>query len=284
MLEPTRSSAAQHRTQGRTAQQSTRHTAPSGSDENRETKRGGAATDGEQPPARRKARKRDKRTESREAEDQQSKQRTAPRPRAPGAGNQRKPETTGAHRGRRERRKKKKTPPHQAGATKTARHKKGGGGGRNHQRAANGQARDTNEARAHEEPGSGRPIKTTKAQHQGNEERQGQRERGGQPQPGGGQAKQKDKAAKAKGEAHHNALGRPARPTRPQRASTRTPAAVRMDECAPGGYPAPAGNEQPPSGWTSARPEGTQPLPATNSRRPDARVCARRVPSPCRLR
>ena len=27
--------------------------------------------------------------------------------------------------------------------------------------------------------------------------------------------------------------------------------------------------EQPPSGWTRARPEGTQPLPATNSRRPD---------------
>ena len=82
------------------------------------------------------------------------------------------------------------------GATKTVRHKRGGGWGRNHQREANGQAGDTNEARAHEEPGSGRPRKTTKAQRQGNEERQGQRERGGQPQPGGGQAKQKDKAAK----------------------------------------------------------------------------------------
>ena len=77
------------------------------------------------------------------------------------------------------------------------------------------------------------------------------------------QAKQKDKAAKGKGEAHHNAPGRPARRTRPQRASTRTPAAVRMDECAPGWYQAPTGYEQPPSGWTSARPEGTQPLPAT---------------------
>ena len=31
-------------------------------------------------------------------------------------------------------------------------------------------------------------------------------------------------------------------------------AAVRMDECAPGGYPAPAGYEQPLSGWTSERP------------------------------
>ena len=53
-----------------------------------------------------------------------------------------------------------------------------------------------------------------------------------------------------------------------------TPAAVRMDECAPEGYPAPASYEQPPSGWTSARPEGTQPLPATNSRRPDERFSA----------
>ena len=34
-------------------------------------------------------------------------------------------------------------------------------------------------------------------------------------------------------------------------------AAVRMDECAPGGYPAPAGYEQPPSGWTSERPAAT---------------------------
>ena len=51
-------------------------------------------------------------------------------------------------------------------------------------------------------------------------------------------------------------------------------AAVRMDECAPGGYPAPAGYEQPLSGRTSARPEGTKPLPATNSRRPDGRVSA----------
>ena len=42
--------------------------------------------------------------------------------------------------------------------------------------------------------------------------------------------------------------------------------------------------EQPPSGWKSARLEGTHPLPATNSRRPDGRVRARRVPSPCRLR
>ena len=42
--------------------------------------------------------------------------------------------------------------------------------------------------------------------------------------------------------------------------------------------------EQPPSGWTRVRPEGTQLLPATNSRRSDGRVRARRVPSSCRLR
>ena len=82
-----------------------------------------------------------------------------------------------------------------------------------------------------------------------------------QTQPRGGQAKQKDKAAKGKGEAHQTAPGRPPRPNRP-------------------------GNRQhqPPSGWTSARPEGTQPLPATNSRRPDERVRAWRVPNPYRLR
>ena len=51
-------------------------------------------------------------------------------------------------------------------------------------------------------------------------------------------------------------------------------AAVRMDECAPGVYPAPTGYEQAQSGWTSACPEGTQPLPATNSRPPDGRVSA----------
>ena len=51
-------------------------------------------------------------------------------------------------------------------------------------------------------------------------------------------------------------------------------AAVQMDQCAPGGCPAPTGYEQPPSGLTSARPEGTQPPPATNSRRPDGRVSA----------
>ena len=41
--------------------------------------------------------------------------------------------------------------------------------------------------------------------------------------------------------------------------------------------------EQPPSRWTRVRPEGTQRLPATNSRRPDGGVRAWGVPSPCWL-
>ena len=45
---------------------------------------------------------------------------------------------------------------------------------------------------------------------------------------------------------------------------------------------APAGLISAP-GWTSVRPEGTQPQPATSSRRPDGRVRAPRVCSPCRL-
>ena len=75
-----------------------------------------------------------------------------------------------------------------------------------------------------------------------------------------------------------------------------TPAAVQMDVCAPGSGPRPyrlgnsrhqdgrvpyqqrtqplPGTEQPPFGWTCARPGGTQPLPATESSSPDGRVRA----------
>ena len=49
-------------------------------------------------------------------------------------------------------------------------------------------------------------------------------------------------------------------------------AAVCMDECAPGGYPAPAGYETTAVRMDECAPRGTQPLPAMNSRRPDARV------------
>ena len=45
----------------------------------------------------------------------------------------------------------------------------------------------------------------------------------GQPQPGGGRtSKERTKTGQRKGEAHQNASGRPARPTRPSRARTRT--------------------------------------------------------------
>ena len=75
-----------------------------------------------------------------------------------------------------------------------------------------------------------------------------------------------------------------------------TQAAVQMDVCAPGSEPSPCrlrnsrrpdgrararqrtqplpGTKQPTSGWTCARPEGTQFLPATYSRCPDGRVRA----------
>ena len=116
--------------------------------------RGGAATTREQPTARRETPKRREHTESREARSQQNKHHTAPRPRAPGAENQRKPGTTGAQI------KDQKKTRHGAAATRTARHKRGGGGvGSNHQGAANGQAGDTEAARAHREPRSGRPTK-----------------------------------------------------------------------------------------------------------------------------
>ena len=117
----TRRSAVQHRTQGHTAQHSTRQTAPSGGDKNCETRKGGggAAATREQPTARRKTQKGRERGE---AGGQQRKQRTAPRPTVPGAGNQRKPETTGAHN---ERERNKYKTEHQAAATKTARHKVG---------------------------------------------------------------------------------------------------------------------------------------------------------------
>ena len=93
-------------------------------------------------------------TESREAGRQQNKQHPAPMPRAPGAGNQRKLETTGAQNER-----GKKTE-HREAATKTARHNRGGGG-QQPPRSNHGEAGHTNEARAHGEPRSGRPTKQT---------------------------------------------------------------------------------------------------------------------------
>ena len=103
--------------------------------------------------ARRGPQKRRERTQSRGARGQQKKQHTAPRPRVPGAGNQRKPETTGV------RNEKEKKNGAQSGSVKNSETQKGGGGGSNHQGAASGPARTTKEARVQEEPRSWRPTK-----------------------------------------------------------------------------------------------------------------------------
>ena len=87
---------------------------------------------------------RGERTESREAGGQQNKQATAPGPRAPGARNQRKRGTAGAHKKNREPR----------GSDENCETRKGGGGGSNHQGAAD-------VARGHGKPGSGRQAKQT---------------------------------------------------------------------------------------------------------------------------
>ena len=128
-----------------------------GSDEGRETRKGGAATSREQPTAGWETQTRRESTESREAGGQKNKQHTAPRPRAPGAGNQRKPETTEAHNERKKERARR-------GSDENCETRKGGGGGgSNHQGAANGRVGNTNEAREHGERRSGRP--TTQAAH-----------------------------------------------------------------------------------------------------------------------
>ena len=112
-------------------------------------------------------------------------------------------------------------------------------------------------------------------------------------QAAGGREKQPEHGTKAtrNGKGSKRAGGNPSPEGAKQSRKTKRPKeTVRRTTTRPGGRPARPGHKeqaharQPPSGWTSARPEGTQPLPATNSRRPDGRVCARRVPSPCRLR
>ena len=182
------------------------------------------------------------RTESRAAGGPQNKQNTAPRPRAPGVGNQREPETTGAPNGR----KKRSKAPSGGNNSET---QKGGGG--NRQRAANGQA--TPNKREHKEsrevqgqqnkqhtaprptaPGAGNQRKQETKRAQETQRRRNkkkkQRRRGGQkkdqnggnPSPEGAKQSRKTRRQKEKVRRTKNAPGRPARPTRPRRASTRT--------------------------------------------------------------
>ena len=80
-------------------------------------------------------------------------QSTAPRPKAPGARNWRKRETTGA------RTRKKKTHKERSGGKEDRETQKGGGG--NHQATTNSQAGNTKGARAHGGPRSARPTRQT---------------------------------------------------------------------------------------------------------------------------
>ena len=211
--------------------------APSGSDANRETQKGGggAATTREKPTAKQKTQNKRKRTESREAGGKKKKTQGT---------RGRKPEKAGDNGGADKRRKKNTG--HRAAATKTARHRRGGrattreqptatqdtqkGRERTESREARGQQNKQHTALRPRAPGAGsqrkQEAKGCAENNNGKKTKGGGRAnkgpRKGQPQPGGGQAKQKDKAAKGKGEAHQNAPGRPARPTRPGRTSTCT--------------------------------------------------------------
>ena len=96
------------------------------------------------------------RTESRAAGGPQNKQNTAPRPRAPGVGNQREPETTGAPNGRK---KKSKAP---SGGNNSETQKRGGA-----------TAREQPTDRQHQTSESTRRAEKCKANKTNNTQRQG---------------------------------------------------------------------------------------------------------------
>ena len=264
--------AAQHRTQGRTAQHGTQHRAAGTKTARHKGGGGGAATTREQPKGRRKARKRDKRTESREAEGQQNKQRKRRGPGHPGAGNQRKPETTGAHGERRRgrKKKKKKTARPQAGATKPARHK--GGGGAGVQPPKSSQRPSERAKRGASKAAGGREKQPTR---NGNSSR---REKG-RPSPEGAKQSRKTKRPKEKvRRTRTRPGGRPARPgqeehahanthgTRAWRPPTRKGKCRRPHETAPVHLPSPPSNDgryaKPDAsvtGSTRQPPQRTQP-------------------------
>ena len=62
----------------------------------------------------------------------------------------------------------------------------------------------------------------TTGANKGKKKKKSNTQQTGRPKPGGGRTKNKEKAARGKGEAHHIAPERPARPTRPSRARART--------------------------------------------------------------
>ena len=131
---------------------------------------------------------------------------------------------------------------------------------------------------------------TTKEQPTAKRETQTRRERT-KSRAAGGREKQTKHSAKATRNGKGSERGAtpawrgPSKAERHSSQRKRWGAPQRAREAGPArpGHKEQAHARQPPSGWMSARPEGTQPLPATNSRRPDGRVRARWVRSPCRL-
>ena len=133
--------------------------APSGSDENRETQKRGVGSN-YQGAANGQAKHTNEARAHGDPGSGRPRKQTKHSAKAQGTRGW-KPEKAKDNGGAHRKRKKKKG--HREAATKNARHKRGGGGrGSNHQGAANGQAGDTKEARAHGEPRGGRQKKDTK--------------------------------------------------------------------------------------------------------------------------
>ena len=122
--------------------------------------------------------------------------------------------------------------------------------------------------RGHEARHRGTPPATTKAHAQ-------VPSNNGRPVPGTRRARtarNEREAVPSNTSRRPDGRGRARQQTQPLPATEQPPS--RWTSVRPEGtQPLPA-TRQPPSGWTSARPEGTQPLPAMNSRRPDGRVSA----------
>ena len=131
--------------------------AQSGSEENSETQQGGGGGSNHRRAAKGQTGTTKEATAHEEPRSGRPTKKTAHSAKAQGT---RGPKTSesGGQRARATRKKKGA----QSGSEKNNDTQKRGGGGSNHQRAANGEAGNTKEGRAHEEPRSGRP---TKKQH-----------------------------------------------------------------------------------------------------------------------
>ena len=173
------------------------------------------------------------RTESRAAGGRQNKQNRAPRPRAPWAGNQRKPETTGAHEGRK--RNESKAPSgNNKGETQT------GGGWAT--------AREQPTARQHQRRESTRRAKKREANKTNNAQRQGPGHRGpetkeskrqsGRKEDNNGETKKKSKSGR-EGRTKDQDWGNPSPEGAKESRKTKRPREkVRRTRTRPGGRPA----------------------------------------------